>query len=87
MLVLINRLWGKPFFVHISHFLFFLSLSFFTLPLHQVPRSSVGNTTDVMGEVVVEVEKYPIVEQQVQHLNHFLSILVIFNDFYLSHFL
>jgi hypothetical protein len=32
------------FFVPISHFLFFISQSFFTLPLHQVPRSSVGDS-------------------------------------------
>jgi hypothetical protein len=51
------------FFVHISHFLFFLSQSFFTLPLHQVPRSSAGDTTDVMGEVMVEAEKYSAAEQ------------------------
>jgi hypothetical protein len=93
MLVLINMLWGKPFFP-ISHFLFFFYLRyFFTLPLHQVPLSSAGDTTDVVGEVVVEAEKYPAAEQQVQHLSHFylsqsffmISISVIFYDFSLSY--
>jgi hypothetical protein len=63
---------------HLSHFLFISVISyffylshFFTLPLHQVPGSTTGDTTGVVGEVVVEAEKYPAAEQQVRHLSHF----------------
>jgi hypothetical protein len=41
----------------------------------------------VVGEVVVEVEKNPGGDQQVQHLSHFLFISVISYFLYLSHFL
>jgi hypothetical protein len=37
-------------------------------------------------EAVVEAEKYSAVDQQVQHLNHFLFISIICYFFYLSHF-
>jgi hypothetical protein len=40
----------------------------------------------VVEEVVVEVEKNPGADQQVQHLSHFLFILVISYFLYLSHF-
>jgi hypothetical protein len=44
-------------------------------------------TAGVVGEVVVEVEKNPSADQQVQHLSHFLFISVISYFLYLSHFL
>jgi hypothetical protein len=37
-------------------------------------------------EAVVEAEKYSAVDQQVQHLSHFLFISIICYFFYLSHF-
>jgi hypothetical protein len=40
----------------------------------------------VVGEVVVEVEKNPGADQQVQHLSHFLFISVISYFLYLSYF-
>jgi hypothetical protein len=40
----------------------------------------------VVGEVAVEVEKNPGVDQQVQHLSHFLFISIISYFLYLSHF-
>jgi hypothetical protein len=43
-------------------------------------------TADVVGEVAVEVEKNPGVDQQVQHLSHFLFISIISYFLYLSHF-
>jgi hypothetical protein len=55
--------------------LFYLG-HFFTLPLHQIPRSTVGDIAGVVGEVVVEVEKNPGADEQVT------SII-----FYISHFL
>jgi hypothetical protein len=36
-------------FLYLSYFLFFVSQSFFTLPLHQVPGSTASDTTGVVG--------------------------------------
>jgi hypothetical protein len=77
--LLINRFSTSAIFLFISVISYFFYLShFFTLPLHQVPGSTTGDTTGVVGEVVVEAEKYPTAEQQVRHLSHFLFTSVIF---------
>jgi hypothetical protein len=74
-----QQVMGEAIFCSYQSFLIFFYLKhFFTLPLHQVRLSSAGDTTNVVGEVVVEAKKYPAAEQQVQHLNHFLSIVVNF---------
>jgi hypothetical protein len=52
-----------------------------------VVSAETETTAGVVGEVVVEVEKNPGADQQVQHLNHFLFISVISYFLYLSHFL
>jgi hypothetical protein len=49
--------------LYISVISFFLSQSFFTFPLHQVPGSTAGDTTSVVGVVVVEAEKSPAADQ------------------------
>jgi hypothetical protein len=75
--LLINRFNTSSIFCSYQSFLFFLSQSFFTLPFHQVPGSTARDITGVVGEVVVEAEKYPAADQHVQHLIHFLFTLVI----------
>jgi hypothetical protein len=77
---MINRFNISTIFCSYQPFLVFLYLShFFTLPLYQVPRSTAGDTTGVVGEVVVEAKKYPVADQLVQQLSHFFV--------HLSHFL
>jgi hypothetical protein len=50
-------------------------------------NAEIETTAGVVGEVVVEVEKNPGADQQVQHLSRFLFISVISYFLYLSHFL
>jgi hypothetical protein len=77
--LLINKFNTSAIFCSYKSFLiFFLSQSFFILPLHQVPGSTTGDTIGLVGEVVVEGEKYPTANQQVQHVSHFLFTSVIF---------
>jgi hypothetical protein len=74
--LLVNRFSTSAIFVHISHFFFFYFGHFFTLPLHQIPRNTAGDIASVVGEVVVEVEKNPGADEQVQHLSHFFISVI-----------